>query len=219
MLINAWLIKSRKSAANLTFSKWKQETTGRQKRGKGLTNASQSVIDHQTAMAMTVDQWPSFAAIVKIGYKQSNSTIGNYAAWIRDTMNLAWNFSSPGSPVLSPALIPVAKGSIPPTPMSTTIADQSANTIVVTYPATAGYGQATTDKLYVYAFNEDTGDNYFNTAAAFDRAAGTATFATPSGFLTAGDNVTIVTFFAGMPATITAGKASDARSASVTVVA
>lgn len=206
------------SFEEVTVKKWKKLRVMAHKASGNFTNISQRYRDQQTAMAATVALFKKIAAIVYVGWKQSKSYPGEYAAFVGYTLKNAWDFTTPGSPVLNSEDIVVAKGSMPITPITSSSSDQSSNNIIVNWATSAGYGQASTDKIQLAVYNKTTDTWLYDTTGAA-RSVGTRTITPPAGFLTAADELEAHTFFYGLTETDTANTASDDVMVPITVVA
>lgn len=206
------------SFEELTIKKWKKLRVAAHKASGNLTNITQRYRDQQTAMRLAVALFKQVAAVVYQGWKESKSFPGEYAAFVSYILKNAISFMTPGSPTLTYASIRVAKGSMPATPIATATADVSDNAIIVTFATTAGYKQASTDKINLAIYNVTQQKWLLDTTGAA-RSAGTRTITPPAGFLVAADVLAIHTTFVGQPSTDTANTSSDDIIASATVTA
>ncbi len=180
------------SAWDMTLGSWKGLKIFKGKRKKGLTNPSDSVLQHQSAIRQLVAIGQSLTVVFRRSFKQYDSTSGTWGAYIKENINANFDYASPPAADINMNGLFLAKGVMAPTHMTTQVADDSANTVVVTYPTTLNAGQDATDKLQMIIWNET--QNYwrtYNNVAA--RSAGTATISDTT-MLTA-DNIIIYTWF------------------------
>lgn len=180
------------SAWDLTLTTWKSLKVFKGKRKKGQSNPSPAFLAHQSAMSQLVAFGQSLTTVFRRSFKQYDGTTGTWAAWIKENISTAFDYSIPPTAVIDYDTVLVAKGVMAQTELATQVADDSLNTIVVTYPTTVNAGQNATDKLQMVVYN--TTQNYkraFSDIAA--RSAGTASV--PDTTMVAGDGLILYAWF------------------------
>lgn len=221
-LLKGPLYGSTGSAWDMTLTTWKDLKVFKGKRKKGLTNPSQSVLDHQTAMRQLVAIGQVLKSGLNTAFAQYNSTIGGWAAFMKYNLTTAFDYTDPLIPLDTSTFRP-SKGFMTPMPVKiATVADASAKTITVTTDASSlDDTQLSSDIQAIVVFNGSGEVFWHNTDGGLRGNTSTEiiTYNTPTGFLTAGDGLNVWVYYYGAPSTATAGTSSDSTLEQITVVA
>lgn len=186
--------RARRSAGEMTFTKWKDKNV---LKNKASQVANPNTVNQQMRRGMfnqLVTFGRMFLPVFDLGFIAYRNTMSQFNAAIK------YNYGVYVQPGVAPAFtvndgaMVFAKGPLTKTDPSTVVATNASAAVTMTFPTTtAAPDQATTDKAYGVWVNEDTGDYAYNITGVA-RSVGTMA-ATLNGAATTGDTVHGYLFF------------------------
>lgn len=183
----------RGSAVNLTFKGFHDETVVQGKRAKGTFTPSPETLAAQSVAAQLSAIYRLIRAAVVNGFTSKASNQSEYNAWYSENYGEAFDLSSPPTATFLPAGFVATKGVMTPTPILTTVADVSNESVTTTFASTvADASQELTDYAITVIHNR-TQDKWHVDAEGTDRTAGTQVTGVPPGFMVAGNTIDVYT--------------------------
>lgn len=211
---NPLIGRARKSIANNVFTTYKGLNVVKSKPLSVANPKTDLQVMYRSAQVQIVDLYKRLVALVKIGFQEAPNPLSPYNQFVSVNRKGAFNYSSPPAATLNYDDLVIAKGSLTPTAITGVVADESAGTIVVSWGTTLeGADQSASDKAYILAIDETTGQIYGQSLGTFMRAAGSASVS--SALFEAGDGITAYLFFRSA----TENKSSDSSKMTVTAIA
>jgi hypothetical protein len=213
---NPLIGRTKQSAGNMTFTKWKDKNVLKNKATEVNNPRSPKQQAQRNAFAFLVTVFPLVALAINIGFKRISTSMTVFNTFIKENFasgGVQANLTPPYDPISTAADLKISKGTLLNTELSTASADASASEVVVTWPTAVSYNQSASDTIFVLVHNADSNEwKSFDTGIA--RSVGTATLNSAGLALTAGDELNVYTFFYSA-----SGEASDNTYNQVTVVA
>lgn len=213
---NPLIGRARQKLGGTVFTTWKGINVIK---GKPLSVANPRT-DAQTmrrsALTQIVALGRILAAVLNYGFKEQAVRKSPFNAFTGYNLRNAFDYSAPPTAQMIIADLLISQGTISQTTPTLYVADQSANQIQIQYPTTADQpGQSASDLCFSAVYNDDTEEWCVPVMSSNTRSSGTANGACPAGFMTAGNEVRIFSFFYNP----TSRKSSDSVSALQTVQA
>lgn len=204
--------RARKSAGEMTFTKWKDKNV---LKNKASQVANPNTVNQQMRRGMfsqLVTAGRLFLPVFDLGFIAYRNTMSQFNAFIKFNYGL---YVTPGiAPafnVVDSALI-FAKGPLTPTVPTNVVATNSSAAVTMTFPTTTSApDQAVNDNAYAVWLNENTGDYAYQLTPVL-RSSGTIA-GTLNGNATTGDTVHGYLFFMRADGTI----ASDSEAFTIVV--
>lgn len=188
-------------------------------KGKPLTVANprtDAQLMRRSALTQIVAIARTISAALNFGFREQAVRKSAFNAFTGYNLRNAFNYTAPPAATIVPADILVSQGTIASTPIATSVADQSAGEITITWasqPNAPGQSNADIPKLAAYNSTTDTwAACEGGTAVRSDLA---ETFTVPDGFMVAGNTVRLYFFFYNS----TNRKSSDSTTGTTVVVA
>ena len=204
--------RARKSAGEMTFTKWKDKNV---LKNKASNVANPDTVNQQMRRGMfaqLVVAARSLLPVLDIGFIAYRGVMSQFNAFIK--YNYGTFVAAGTAPAFSvvPADMIISKGPLTPTSITTVTAVNASANVTVAFPTgTTAPDQAANDKAYLVVANETTHDQGYQLTATL-RSSG-AISATLSGNATSGDVVRAYLFFTRNDGSI----ASDTETDLVTV--
>lgn len=223
-IVDGWLKRTRKSAGNLTFAKWKGLTTARQKSaGPPPGTVPQKVLDVRAQLRKMKDIYDMGVVAIRPGFNEWTDRMGVWSAFNKFNWTPASDYSVPGAPTVVYENVVFSQGAILPTDFTAT-ADESTGFINTSWDPTPSGNQLSDDIPVVVTWNNTQqkwlGTVVYPAEGPLTRAdGGSGNIVISSGDAVAGDILYIYMFFYGHEGSDNEGKASNTTRISVTVVA
>ena len=204
--------RARKSAGEMTFTKWKDKNV---LKNKASNVANPDTVNQQMRRGMfaqLVVVARSYLPVLDIGFIAYRGVMSQFNAFIK--YNYGTFVAAGTAPAFSvvPADMIISKGPLTPTTITSITAVNASANVTVAFPTgTTAPDQAANDKAYVVVYNETTHDRGYQLTPTL-RSSG-AISATLSGNATTANNVRAYLFFTRNDGSI----ASDTETDIVTV--
>lgn len=204
--------RARKSAGEMTFTKWKDKNV---LKNKASNVANPDTVNQQMRRGMfaqLVVIARNYLPVLDIGFIAYRGVMSQFNAFIK--YNYGTFVAAGTAPAFSvvPADMIISKGPLTPTTITSITAVNASANVTVAFPTgTTAPDQAANDKAYLVVYNETTHDRGYQLTATL-RSSG-AISATLSGNATTADNVRAYLFFTRNDGSI----ASDTETDIVTV--
>lgn len=210
-------------------------TIGRARQSKGaetfttykglnvLKNKPFSVANPQTAgqraqrnaMKLMVALYRLLKPFFNVGFKQAVNPLSPYNYFVQQNISTAIDKTDPDAVFIVYEDLKVAKGSLPITNISTAVADQSLDNVVITWStALSSPDFSNTDKAYAAVYSKASQEWLAVSAGSVNRSVGTLTIA-GGGQVLAGDDYQVYLFFLSS----VDGSVSDSVDMEVTAIA
>ena len=204
--------RARKSAGEMTFTKWKDKNV---LKNKASNVANPDTVNQQMRRGMfaqLVVVARSYLPVLDIGFIAYRGVMSQFNAFIKYNYGTFVAAGTPPFLAVVPAEMIISKGPLTPTTITSITAVNASANVTVAFPTgTTAPDQAANDKAYLVVYNETTDDRGFQLTATL-RSSG-AISATLSGNATTADNVRAYLFFTRNDGSI----ASDTETDIVTV--
>lgn len=138
--------RARQKFGNAIFQKWKESNVIRTKPLQVANPDSPAQRAVRSKMVQAVYLYRLIAAIITIGYKKMATTMSEYNAFIKDTLDNAFDYTDPLAPIIDYSKILVAKGTISSTAVA--LDDRTGTTVDLVWNYDAlnlGAGQTPND--------------------------------------------------------------------------
>ena len=192
---NPLIGRARQKLGGTVFTTWKGINVIK---GKPLSVANPKTdlqLMRRSAMRQIVAIARTISAAMNFGFKEQAVRKSAFNAFISFNLKNAFDYSSPPDATLILNNFLVSQGTISKTDILTQVASAGAKTIVTTFSALASLpGQSAADKIYGAVYN-DMSDEWISLSSSAVRSDGTATFNTPTGYMSIGNDVIGYFFF------------------------
>lgn len=210
---NTLIGRTRQSIGGATFSTWKGLNVLKSKPITVANPRTAAQIAQRGKLAAAVLLYRLASFLFDVGFKELAIHMSAYNAFVSTNIRNEAISSDPNQPIDAPANFQTGKGSLYPVPITTAVADNSANTVTITYPATVIADQLGSDFAYAAAYTA-TG-TFLGASDGADTRTDAGLNFTTVGMPAAGQTIWVYLFFAQA----SSGKVSDSDNISTVVVA
>jgi hypothetical protein len=205
--------RAKQSAGNITFTKWKSKNVFKQKADIVANPRTDAQVLNRLRFSFLTLLASALTPIIKFAFGEMATDMSEFNAFQSANKGDVVTATLPDTIEVDFERLTISKGSLANTEMSSVVADESADTIVLTYPTTIVANQSANDCIAIAVLNESK-NVLVATASSTPRSAGTITI-NDANLPAVGDKIHVYTFFID-PVT---KKCSDSQYSEVTIVA